>query len=304
MELRHLRYFIALANAPTFTAAAERVHITQSTLSHQIRQLEDEMAVELFRRIGKKRVVLTDAGQLFLKHAVRAMAEVDAGQALLKQSTSQMTGEVRVGAGSVFNQHFIPECVSRFMVKFPAVKVSIDELDSERIISATRAGDLDVGVCWAPSTLGELTFEPLLVEELVLVVGKDHPWSARKVVRMAELHKQPLALMSYRFATRTMLEDCFRACGAAPVVVAEINSVSPLLKIVSKTQVGTIISRYAVLNRPELKVIHLESPTPTRTPGILWRGDEQQLFVRSFVSVVREVALDASMSLRRTPDLS
>lgn len=303
MELRHLRYFIALANAPTFTAAAERVHITQSTLSHQIRQLEDEMAVELFRRIGKKRVVLTDAGQLFLKHAVRAMAEVDAGQALLKQSTSQVTGEVRVGAGSVFNQHFIPECVSRFMVKFPAVKVRIDELDSERIISATRAGELDVGVCWAPPTLGELTFEPLLVEELVLVVGKDHPWSARKVVRMAELHAQPLALMSYKFATRTMLEDCFRACGAEPVVLAEINSVSPLLKIVSKTQLGAIISRYAVLDRPELKVIHLESPTPTRTPGILWRGDEQQLFVRSFVSVVREVALDASMSLRPTPDL-
>lgn len=298
MELRHLRYFVALSNAPTFTAAAERVFVTQSTLSHQIRQLEDEIGVELFRRVGKRRVVLTDAGQLFLNHAVRALSEVDTGRALLTKNPEEVTGELRVAAGNVFNQHFIPECASRFMVKFPCVKLVIDEFEANRIAEATRAGELHVGITWAPTDLGELTFEPLHVEALVLVVGSAHPWSERKSVRMAELHNQPLALMSHRFATRDMLDSCFRACGARPSVVAEINSIAPLLKIVSRTNVGTIVSHYSVLERPELRVIHLQSPTPTRTPGILWRAREQPPFVRSFVSVVREVAFDATMSLR------
>lgn len=298
MELRHLRYFVAVAHSPTFTSAAERVHVTQSTLSHQIRQLEDELGTELFRRIGKKRVVLTDAGQLFLNYAAKALSEVDAGRAMLQQSALELSGELRIGAGSVFNLHFIPECVTRFMEKLPAIKLTVEEFDAERITAAIRRDELDAGITWAPRELGNLTFEPLHVEELVLVVGPTHPWSGRRKVRMAELSGQRLALMGQRFATRELLEGCFRACGARPVVVAEINSLTPLLKIVLSSSIGAIVSRYAVLDRPDLGVIHLESPTPTRTPGILWRPMSSHLFVASFVSIVREVALDASMSLR------
>eukprot|EP01041_Mallomonas_annulata_P030694 gene30694-52877_t len=84
MELRHLRYFLALASSLSFTPAAERVHVTQSTLSHQIRQLEDELGCPLFDRVGK-RVALTEAGETFLAHATRAIQEVDQGVGALKE---------------------------------------------------------------------------------------------------------------------------------------------------------------------------------------------------------------------------
>ena len=91
MELRHLRYFVALAECLSFTRAAERVHVTQSTLSHQIRQLEEELGQPLFDRIGKK-VVTTEAGELFLGYAARALQEVDHGIAMLKPRRGGLSG--------------------------------------------------------------------------------------------------------------------------------------------------------------------------------------------------------------------
>jgi LysR family cyn operon transcriptional activator len=107
MELRHLRYFVALAEHLSFTRAAARVHVTQSTLSHQIRQLEEELGQPLFDRIGKK-VVTTEAGELFLGFAVRALKEVDHGLAVLKPSAAGLAGRVRIGTTHTFNIGLIP----------------------------------------------------------------------------------------------------------------------------------------------------------------------------------------------------
>jgi LysR family cyn operon transcriptional activator len=302
MELRHLRYFVAVASSPTFTAAAERVHVTQSTLSHQIRQLEDELGVELFRRIGKRRVVLSGAGQLFLNYATRALSEVDSGRALLRQSQEESSGTLRIGAGSTFNLCFIPECMARFMKKLPSVLIVVEDLDADRIRKGIRSGDIDVGVSWRPDDLEGLRFEPLHAEELVLVVGPDHPFYGRKRMRMADLHQQPMVLPTHQYTTRTLIESCFEACGAQLVVAAEINSLTPMLKLVAATRLGTIVSRYVTVDCPTPSIVLLESPTPTRHPGILWREDQEAPFVLSFISIIREVAFDPSMSLRpRSP---
>ena len=107
MELRHLRYFVALAECLNFTRAAERVHVTQSTLSHQIKQLEDEVGRALFERIGK-RVVMTEPGEVFLEYASKALREVDQGLGALKQDAAALAGEVRIGATHTFNLELIP----------------------------------------------------------------------------------------------------------------------------------------------------------------------------------------------------
>src|SRR5436190_100054 len=114
MELRHLRYFVALADCLSFTRAAERVHVTQSTLSHQIRQLEEQVGQPLFERIGR-RVVTTEAGELFLGFATRALREVDDSIAMLKPGGGGLSGLVRIGATHTFNIGLIPECVALFL---------------------------------------------------------------------------------------------------------------------------------------------------------------------------------------------
>src|SRR5512140_999207 len=132
MELRHLRYFVAVAECLSFTRAAERVHVTQSTLSHQIRQLEEEIGQALLDRIGK-RVRLTEAGETFLGYASKALHEVDQGLSDLKRAGDQLSGEVRIGATGTFNIGFVPECLALFLQRNPTVKVTVEELAADAI---------------------------------------------------------------------------------------------------------------------------------------------------------------------------
>lgn len=295
MELRHLRYFSALAGSLSFTRAAERVHVTQSTLSHQIRQLEEELGTRLFDRVGK-RVTLTEAGETFLAYALRALQEIDQGVGALKESGADLAGSVRVGATHSFNLGFIPECVALFMRRHPTVHMTVQELAADSIVSKVSAGELDLGITYRPSGLSELVFEPLYNEEMVLVVGKNHPLYKRKRVRMVELHRQPIALLPQEFATRAMLEECFVACGAEPLVVAEMNTISPMLSLVERTEIATIVAKSVIPLGSALKAIPIENPTPIRTPGILRRkADRPSPEVRSFSSIVRKLGFNSSL---------
>lgn len=296
MELRHLRYFVTVAECLNFTRAAERVHVTQSTLSHQIRQLEEELDQPLFDRAGK-RVLLTDAGERFLDYANQALAAVDQGIGALKESSADLAGEVRIGATHTFNLGFIPECVALFLTRHPTARVVVEELSADDISAKVTSGELDLGIAYRPAALDDLWFEPLYNEEMVLVVADDHPLAQRKRVRLVELHRQQLVLLPKEFATRTLLDECFRACGAEPQVVAEMNTIAPMLGLVARTRIGSIMAANAAMPQSGLKRIPLESPTPIRTPGILWkRGNRQQDSpMRSFSSIVRKLALSRSL---------
>lgn len=297
MELRHLRYFVALAECLNFTRAAERVHITQSTLSHQIRQLEEEIGTRLFDRIGK-RVMITEAGELFRGYASSALKEVDQGLGALKGASGGLTGTLHVGATHTFNLGFIPECVAALLTRHPTVTVTVSELTAEDIGTKLASGDIDVAISYRPKTVDALWFEPLYNEQMVLAVSPEHRFARRKRLRLVELHRQPLVLHPETFATRVMLDECFRACGAQPLVVAEMNTIIPMLGLVERIQIGTIVSEYAVQQRSPLRAIALESPTPMRTPGIIWKRDGHKTApMQTFASIVRQIAL--AYSLRR-----
>jgi len=300
MELRHLRYFKALSECLNFTRAAERVHVTQSTLSHQIKQLEDELDKQLVERIGKK-VVLTEAGELFLESVTEALSAVDHGLSALKDSVGMLTGEVRVGATHTFNIEFLPECIAAFLDKHPNVKVIVEELSADEISEKLKSGAMDLGIAYRPNSPDELWFEPLHNEEMVLVVSDHHPFAQRKRIRFVELHRQQLVLLPREFSTRTMLDECFRACGAEPVVVAEMNTIAPMLQLVARTRIAAIVAANAVSEQTHLHPVMLESPTPIRTPGILWKqgGKLQTAHMRSFSSIVRKLALSRGLKPRQ-----
>lgn len=295
LELRHLRYFVALAETLSFTRAAQRVHVTQSTLSHQIRQLEGEVGRPLFDRIGK-RVLLTEAGETFMGYAAKALREVDQGLGELLRKPDDLAGEVRLGATGSFAIGFVPDCMAEFLQRHPTVKVTVDELPASAIAQRLLEGSLDIGIAYQPTDASDLWFEPLYTEEMVLVVGLQHPLAQRKRVRMVELHRQRMVLLPSSFATRAMLDDCFRACGAEPILAAEANTIAPMIELVARTPLATIVSSQALSPRADVRVIPLESPTPVRTPGILWkRGVKQTAAVRSFANGLRKMALGRSL---------
>jgi LysR family cyn operon transcriptional activator len=295
MELRHLRYFIALAGSLNFTRAAERLHVTQSTLSHQIKQFEDELGMLLFDRRAK-RVALTEAGEAFLQHAQRALREIDVGLGALRQDPLATTGELRIGATHTFNLGFIPGCVASFRQRHPQVRIWVDELAADQIALRLQEGALDLGIAYRPVSPGPLHFEPLYNEEMVLVVAQSHPLARRKRLRMVELHHLPMALLPDSFSTRQMLDECFRTSGATPQVMVEMNTLAPMLSLVSQTQLATIVAANAVPANAGLKIIRLDSPTPVRTPGILAApGTQESGLSWAFSSIVRKQAFRTSL---------
>ncbi|MGH8865876.1 MAG: LysR substrate-binding domain-containing protein, partial [Burkholderiales bacterium] len=290
-----LRYFIALAGSLNFTRAAERVHVTQSTLSHQIRQLEDEVGQPLFDRIGK-RVVMTEAGDSFLVYASRALKEIDQALSELKTQNISMSGVVRIGATHTFNLGFIPECVAMFLSRNATVKVVIEELAADAIITRLDAEQLDFGVAYRPESRTDLRFEPLFNEELVLVVAHTHPLAKRKRIRMIELHREPLVLLPQSFSTRRLLDECFAAAGAEPNVVAEMNTLATMLGVVARINVGAIVAANAVGQSAGLCVVPMESPTPIRTPGLLFKeGLPQTVPARAFAALLRKTAMASTL---------
>lgn len=300
MELRHLRYFKALSECLNFTRAAERMHVTQSTLSHQIKQLEESLDRQLFDRVGKK-VVLTEAGEIFLEFVTSALGAVDKGIGALKESAGALTGQIRVGATHTFNLQFLPECVATFLAKHPMVKVTVEELSADQICVKLKTGELDLGIAYRPNTADELWFEPLHNEEMMLVVSAHHPFAGRKRIRFVELHRQQLVLLPREFSTRLMLDECFLACGAEPMVVAEMNTIAPMLQLVARTQIAAIVTANAIDAQSGLHVVMLEDPTPVRTPGILWSraARQQTVHIRSFSSIVRKLALGHRIKAQR-----
>lgn len=298
MELRHLRYFAALAEQLSFTVAAQKVHVTQSTLSHQIRQLEEELGCRLFEREGR-RVTMTEAGELFLERVRNALREVDEGVSIVRFAAEEMTGVVRIGATHTFNLHIIPRCVSLFLDRHPSVRVDVLEMTGDGIAQALLRGDLDIGVTYKPNDALPLRFEPLYTEEMMLAVGLRHPFAKRRFVRVSELHLQRMVLLPRSFSTRVLLDESFRMANAAPVVVAEMNAIAPMIELVRETDIATIVSTHA-LRREDVKLIPLESPTPVRSPGLLWRRDEARTpAARSFASIVRSVSDSESRDTRR-----
>lgn len=290
MELRHVRYFDAVADTLNFTRAAERLHVTQSTLSHQIRQLEEELGLVLFDR-GHKRVALTEAGEMLRSHLVPALQQIDRGLQALSREPEAISGELRIGTTHSFNTRLVPLCVSSFLAYHPGMRVTVEELSAELIARRIASGHLDLGVSYRPQDRPELWFEPLYNEELRLVVADKHPFAKRRRVRMIELNRCRMVLLPPQFSTRKLLDDCFEAAGAQPLVIAQLNSIAPMLELIRQTDLAGIIAETAVSPSAGLRMVPLEDPTPIRTPGLLWKkGGNRSPTVKHMASVIRRAA--------------
>lgn len=290
MELRHIRYFEALAETLNFTRAAERLNLTQSTLSHQIRQLEEEVGLALFDR-SSKRVRLTEAGAILRSHLMPALGQIDRGLQALRADVPRQSDVVRLGTTPTFNMRMVPQCVSTLLAHYPGVRVTVEELAAGPIAKRLLSGHLDLAVSYRPEDRPELWFEPLYNEELRLVVSKRHPLAKRRRVRMSELHQVPMVLLPRQFLTRQLLDECFESAGCQPWVVAELNSVGPMIELIRQTELAGIIAETAITPAPDLSVITLEDPRPMRTPGLLWnKSTSRSPAVKHMADVIRRTA--------------
>jgi LysR family transcriptional regulator, cyn operon transcriptional activator len=280
VELRHLRYFLAVAETLHFTRASEALHISQPTLSLQIMELERMLGAPLFDRNGRS-VRLTEAGVVFRRHAIRALREVETGHAAVSDLLGLHRGTLRVGVTHSFSTALIPRAVARFRRAHPGVGVAIEKTSGRAIEQSLVAGALDLGIAYAPPESTEVEAETLFEEEVVLIVAIGHPLARRDRVGLAELDGLPLALISREFSTRRLIDERLREAKVSPEIAVEMNDIDSLLEVV---RLGT-----GVTDGRGLAQVPIEGPRMTRTAALLWHREAYRTTAATaFAGVIRE----------------
>jgi LysR family cyn operon transcriptional activator len=290
MELRHLRYFLAAAEEAHFTRAAERLHVSQPTLSQQIRQLERELGSPLFDRIGR-RVRLTSAGAVLREHARRALGEIDAAALAIAELNGLKRGRVTVGAVQTANAYLIPPVLGRFTSAHPGITVRVEELSAGEVEAGVASGRLDLGISFTPPSPGEVEAEPLFEEELILIVAEGHRLAGNRRLPMRELEGEPMVLLPPEFCTRRLVEDALAAARVRPTVVVEMNSIEGILAALRGGRGATVLPALALHGgQPGLVGVGLSEPTPRRGVGLLWRrGGYRPRAALAFAAAVADV---------------
>lgn len=270
IELRHVRYFLALAEARSFTQAAARLNVTQPTLSHQIKRLETAIGAVLFERRSKD-VELTQAGRLFRPFCDRVVKEIELGTLALSELEGLMRGTLRMGVSHSFSSSMLPNTMVEFASRYPGVKVVARVVPREEMEKMLVAGELDLAVAYVSEESEQISAETLAEEQLVLVVGPDHPWAGRKSAPMRALAEIPLVLLTPEFAARQFVDRHFAEAELTANIVLEMNAIEPILSTVRISKFATVLSDGAVPRTEDLHLVRLTDPVPRRTISILWR---------------------------------
>lgn len=295
MELRHIRYFLAVAEHSSFTRAAHLVNVTQSTLSHQIHQLENEIGYRLFDRVGRN-VTLTKAGKAFLPGAARALNELNGAIRSVKDAAGELSGEVRLLIGAhAFALAILPSCLEQFRSEQPKMAVVVKEILSRQFMNAMLHDTYDVGIAEEEPCEAPLSFEPLYTEEFGLTVSREHPMAKRKRIRMVELHRLPVVLPSIEIAARRVLDKCLQSVGAEPNIVSELSHIDTLREVSRWSKTSAVFCPDPI-DSDELVFIPIEDPKPQRVIGFYWKKETP--LARMLADAIRHFVLVRNMGAR------
>ena len=286
MELRHFRYFQALAEAQSFSRAAERIGISQPGLSHQIRQLEEELSVRLFDRFGRT-IRLTAAGRQFAEHAAEMLRVADRAASSMAEHRDGQTGALRIGAIQSFNAYLVPPVVALFRRAMPQVHLQIFEDNAAAIERRLVEGDLEIGIAFAPPADERIRADILFEEELCGVVDARRASRFPHAISLAEAATQPLALFDGGMFTRGILNAAFAAAEITIRPMLEANTGESLLRAIAGSDLFAILPERMLRGRPGLAKVRLVDPTPRRAAALLrrrgaWRPRAADEFVALF----------------------
>jgi LysR family cyn operon transcriptional activator len=273
MQLRQLRYLIAVAEHGNFTRAAEALHVSQPALSQQIMQIEDRLGVALLDRSGRT-VTVTDAGQAYIAHVRRALSELDLGKRAIHDVRDLSRGLVRLAMTPTFTAYLVGPLVAAFHTRYPGITVKIREMTLDTIAAAVAADEVDLGIAFNLARAPDIECQPLFVEKFSLVVASGHPLTQRRgAIDMADVEHAELGLLSTDFATRSHIDNYLQEHQIVPKVVIEANTISALLEIVRRTELATILPEAICAQMPGLRNLPLCPAVPPRTVMLLRRRD-------------------------------
>ncbi|MEU3597115.1 LysR family transcriptional regulator [Streptomyces sp. NPDC006798] len=274
MQLQQLQYFVAVAETRHFTRAAELVHVSQPSLSQQVRALERELGAELFSR-ARGNIGLTEAGEALLPLARRILADADTARLEVQELARLRRGRVRLGATPSLCTGLLPDVLRAFHDRHPGIRLLIDEGGSHDLVRGLGGGALDLAliVLPLPPASPALTTVELLREDLV-VVSSAAASAPPDPVRIADLREVPLVMFRHGYDLRELTVAACRAAGFEPSFTVEGGEMDAVLGFV-RAGLGAAVVPRMVADRagPDLRVTPLAPPGLRRTIALAHRSD-------------------------------
>lgn len=276
MQFQQLMYFVAVAEARHFTRAAEEVHVSQPSLSQQIRALENELGAELFSR-ARGNIALTDAGEALLPLARRILADADTARHEVQELAQLRRGRVRLGATPSVCTGLLPDVLRAFHDLHPGIQLLLEEGGSHDLVRELARGALDLAlvVLPLPAASPALTTVELLQEDLVVVSSADGPRPGRGAgVRIADLQGEPLVMFRHGYDLRELTVAACRAEGFEPSFTVEGGEMDAVLGFVrAGLGIAVVPSMVATRAGHDLRTTPLAKPGLRRTIALAHRSD-------------------------------
>ncbi|WP_432001529.1 LysR family transcriptional regulator [Streptomyces sioyaensis] len=286
MELQQMRYVVAVAETGGFTRAAERCHVVQSALSHQIARLEKELGARLFDRTSRS-VRLTAAGEAFVPVARQALQAAERARAEVAAATGEVRGRLAVGAISTVGAVDLARELGDFHTRYPQVQISLLMDMTEPLVESVRDGALDVafiGMVPTARTTGVREKE-LARSELVAVVPPDHPLAGREWTTLARVARENFVDYMAGSAARRQRDDAFRAAGLDSEVAFEVTSVDFLAQLVRAGLGIGMVPEPTASGLPGLRTVRVR-PAPERTERVVWSAQGPSPAALAFLSAL------------------
>jgi DNA-binding transcriptional LysR family regulator len=301
LELRHLRYFVAVAEERSFLKAAERLHISQPPLSTQIRDLEEELGVKLLER-SSKGITLTVGGVVFYSEARAVLARVEHARVSAQRAARGEEGRLSIGFVSIVDYSFLPAALKNFRQRYPKVELQLHELTTDAQIQELVAEHLDISIGIAPVEHDLLVFEEVCEERLVLAVATDNAAAegCASPVSLKRFAQEPFVMIPRPMAPGyhdTFIAYC-RESGFAPNIAQRAKQMQTVISLVSNG-FGIALVPESVMNlqRPGVRYLSLSEKSPSIGLGLIRRKRDANPVLESFSAVVRETVAAGTTEL-------
>lgn len=293
MELRHLRYFVAVAEEVNFTRAAQRLRIAQPALSSQIKKLEQELGVRLFDRIGRG-VRLTEAGRLLLEEARRHFVQIEQTVRVVRETGQGEVGRLSLGFIPAASNDVLPPILREFGRRFPKVELFLHEMMPDQAVQRLHDGRIDVSLVFLPSEDEIVCRKIISREPLVVALPESHPLASEPTVRMRMIADEPFILPA-QYSTPSMygkiMDICLQAGFAPKAAQKEVRLMQTIVGLVAGGMgVALVPASLQNLNRKGVVYKEVQDLDLTVEMGVVWRRDNTTPVLGSFLQVVDELS--------------
>lgn len=293
MELRHLRYFVAVADALNFTKAAEHLHLAQPSLTRQIHNLEEELGVRLFTR-AKNQVTLTPEGRAFLSDAKRLLAQAEESISSVQRLSRGHTGELNIAYLSNFNFELLPETLGAFRVACPHVSINLFDMSPAEQLRALEGRKIDLGFIGLrpPRSSKDLQWECITHHEIVVVLPDRHQMAKKQSIHITALKNEFFIGMSERShpGFRDWLIAACQPGDFAPRIIQDAELESALMQVIAQG-LGVTLARSEIRKLPHPGVVFRALVPSIQTDHwIAWNQNNDSASLAQYINIVKKTS--------------